>query len=415
MPATTLWRLDVDGETVELVRQFSYSSDVMAIGEECRWSLTNPGRRYVGKLRTGSIAEIYAINADVNAGQPTLKFKGRIVQREASLGPDGSTIDLGIFDLGWHLTNCCAPLWFRLDRANFVDLLDPEKFVTGKGGRRAYFIEPDFGFTGVRTDGLARRRAKLGAAAISQLTRQELQPVFYVQIEPGEKFIDKIMEYARRENRLINVSPTGEIQAFLPDYDQKPQFEFLQLGKDSADNNIISVKEVDNCSTRYTRVEVVGQQLAGEVVETSPTEPNATKKRGCVTASPQVLPFPNRLTVADADMYTRGLAQKLAKWYYQRGLYDAYHIQIKVSGHHQNGVWYESDMMASVIIEDLGIKGLFYISAVQYSVDANQGDVALITLRIPYLLTASFGTFPQPQVKSASPSPGTPVEEQRSP
>lgn len=410
MPATTLWRLDVNGETVELVRQFSYSSDILAVGEECRWSIVNPGRKYVGQLKTGSVAEIYAINADVNGGQPTKKFKGRIVQREANLGPDGATIELGIFDLGWHLTNCCAPLWFRLDRANFVDLLDPERYVVGKNGKKAYFIEPEFGFTGVRTDGLARRRTKLGASAVSQLTRQELQPVFYVQIEPGEKFLDKLMEYARRENRLINVSPTGEIQAFLPDYDQPPQFEFLQLSSDSQDNNILQAKEVDNCSTRYTRVEVVGQQLAGEVVETSPTEPNATKKRGCVTSS--VLPFPNRLTVADGDMYSRGLAQKLADWYFKRGLYDAYYIQIKVSGHHQNGVWYESDMMASVIIEDLGIKGLFYISAVQYTVDEKQGDVALITLRVPYLLTASFGAFPQPVIKSASPSPGTPKQEQ---
>lgn len=409
MNASTLWRLEVDGETVEEVTGFNYSSDIMAVGEECRWSVVNPLQKYVGKLLPGSLATVYAINRDVNGGAPTLKFRGRIVERNAEVSAAGSLIDLGIYDLGWHLQNCCAPLWFRLDHARFVDLIDPAKVVIKKGGAKGYFIEPAFGFTGFRTDGLKRAQAKLGAAAVLQQQQQVVGQLFYVQVEPGDKIYDRIVEYARRENRLINVSPTGEIQTFLPNYAQKELYEFRLESADSSANNIERAKEIQNCSTRYTKVEVVGQQLQYEGPQ-DPNNPNATKKRGCVN-HPEILPFPNRLTLSDGEMYQRGLAQKMANWHYMRGKYDAYALQLDVVGHHQNGIWYESDTMANVSIDELGIKGRMYVSAVRYGIDADKGDVATLTLRLPDLLTASFGVYPQPPLVKSLKDPGRPTEE----
>jgi hypothetical protein len=198
MAATTLWRLEVDGETIEEIRDFEYSSDIMAIGEQCRWSLVNPDEKYVGRLLDGSIAKVYAVNADVNGGAPTLKFKGRVIRRVADYSPQGSLLELQICDLGWHLVNCDAPLWFKLDRAIFQDLIDPAKYLVSKRGSKHYFIDPSFGFTGYSTDGLKRRQVKLSSAqALAAQQTAGPEPVFQVQVEPGQKIYGTISEYAR--------------------------------------------------------------------------------------------------------------------------------------------------------------------------------------------------------------------------
>lgn len=409
MAATTLWRLEVDGETIEEIRDFDYSSDIMAIGEQCRWSLVNPDDKYVGRLLDGSIAKVYAVNADVNGGAPTLKFKGRVIRRVADYSPQGSLLELQICDLGWHLVNCDAPLWFKLDRAIFQDLIDPAKYLVSKRGSKHYFIDPSFGFTGYSTDGLKRRQVKLSSAqALAAQQTAGPEPVFQVQVEPGQKIYGTISEYAQRENRLINVSPTGEIQAFLPDYAQAPLYTFDTSPTAPAEQAIMSARETHDCTTKYTLTEVVGQQLQWENA-TDATDPNATKKRG-TSSNGVLLPFLNRWTGADADKRDTGAARRQAQWAYKRGLYDSFSLEIEVPNHHQGGIWYESDTMANVRIPELGISGLLYVAAVRYKINQEGGDTASLTLRLPGLLTAKDGSIERfrqpPTIRSLRPIPG---------
>ena len=66
--------------------------------------------------------------------------------------------------------------------------------------------------------------------------------------------------------------------------------------------------------------------------------------------------------------------------------------------HHQNGVWYESDTMVNVYDETLGIKGLFYCAAVSQEGTRGQGDRTTLLLRLPGLLSASWGEWKSPPV-----------------
>lgn len=100
----TQCRIIVDGETIEEIVNFDYSSDVMAIAEEAHFSVDNRNRKYTGKLRLGQRVEFILQNPAVNGGAATVKHRGVIVHRMGRVSPtDGAMIDVVSADLGWHL------------------------------------------------------------------------------------------------------------------------------------------------------------------------------------------------------------------------------------------------------------------------------------------------------------------------
>lgn len=398
MPAATKGVIEVDGVTVEEVVEFDYVSDMLSVGEEAHVTVVNTRRKYTAGLQIGSPVAFTMQHPDVNGGRPTVKHRGIILDRSPEHSPQGgSTISLVIPDLGWHLRDCCAPLWFNLRRSTYADLCDPTVFRRNKRGEKVYFIDPSFGIKGVRFEGDLNRRLKLGLAQVAVEQNRVIDQVYAIQIEPGDKILDRIVEYARRLNRLVNVSVDGYLQVWNPNYDQKPLYSIYGSGPRC---NVLRARGHQTARTVWTTVECVGQQIGYEGSQ-DVNDPNAQKKRGAVY-HPNALPFEHRLTFTDAEMFQSNLAQKAAEWRHKRGLFDHFWVEYTLLDHHQNGTWWESDTMAHVEDEELGLFGNFYVQAAHCSSNAREGDLTRVIIRIPGLLSAAFGELPTPHIASST-------------
>lgn len=398
---STKARIEVDGQIIDEVERFDYSSNVLAIGDESHVTVTNQDRRYTAALKVGSRSKISLSNPAVKNGAWILKHAGRITRRSHAISQQGSSLTLTCADLGWHLQNCCAPLWYNLRKARYPDLFDPSVFQRNRRGRRYYFLDPSFGLTGVRFDNNINRRLKQGTREVAASQQRDFDPVFAIQAEPGDLIIDKMTEYARRYNLLVNVSVDGKVQAFLPNYAAAPEYRIRNLsGADSAANNVIAAQMDEDARTLWTTVECVGEQVGTDLAPNA-DNPNATKKRGSVYHK-ELVPYEHRLTFSDSEMFREDLAQKAAEWKYKRGLYDSWFVDYTVSDHHQGGKWWEADAMCDVQDDELGLFGVFYIESVQCTADRENGDTTHVVLRKPGLLTASFGVYPNPPIVSSS-------------
>lgn len=421
--SSTRVRVECEGQVFE-AKELDYSSDMLAVGDQAHFTVVNTGGAVAGALPLGSVIELSMSNPAVQGpssalshrspnlssrtggGQYTVKHRGRVVERSGEGSPEsGAVLRITSADLGWHLANCCAPLWFNLRQGGLRDLVDPSRSRPGRGGKPLYFLDPSFGFKGVRGSNKINRSLKQSVKTAAAVALQELT-LFAIQVEPGDHILDKVLEYARRENLLINVSVDGYIQAWLPDYDEAPQYKIINRAGQS---NIKSYRLFEDARLRYTEVECVGEQFGFEGDTHDPNNPNATKKRGKVRSADlpahlqSNLPFLHRLTFADGEMYERGLAQKMAEWRYKRSLFDSFYVEYVVEEHHQNGVWWESDFMCSVDDEDLGLSGNFYIQSVNCTSRPSEGDLTKVLLRLPGLLTAGLSHYPGAPTRRVAP------------
>jgi prophage tail gpP-like protein len=267
------------------------------------------------------------------------------------------------------------------------------------------FFDKSWDFKGVRFDGNIKRQLKLGVAAVAAAAQRVLDPVHVIQVEAGEVPADKIAEYARRLNLLLNVSPDGYVCLYRPNYDQEPLYAFRCRDNDAL-NNIISAEVMEDARTLWDEVIVVGEQIGYEGSVDS-QNPNATKKRGRVVHE-GILPFKNRKTAADGEMYQNGLAQKQAEWMYKKGIFEAFYINYTVSEHHQNGYWYEANTMAHIDDDELGLTGNYWVQSVRCTGSKQGADETVVTLRKPGLLSAAFGEIPAPPIYYASGITGAP-------
>lgn len=409
-----------DVYNVDEVEDFDYVSDMMAVGDESHFTIVNPRRKYTDRLLVGSRVKLYLSNPRVHNGNETLKFDGRIVDRMAD--SERGIIKITCADLGWHLANCDAPLWFRLEHGQLTQLMDPNHYQTGRDGQRYHFIDPTWGIKGYRLDNVTNREVKRGAlgfklsaSQVQQKAQNDLA-VFVVQVEPGDKVLDKIQEQARRYNLLINVSVDGYIQAWRPDYDRKPIYKIRCTDTDS---NVKGGQMFESARNLFTTVECVGEQIGFEGDnEGTGDNPNATKKRGAFVPKTLPVPYLHRQTFGDGEMFQRKYARAMAEWRWKRALFDSWYATYRFPDHYHydeqvGGDWWESDQLADCIDDDLGIRGEFYVSQVRCE-GSRKGDVATVTIRKTKLLTASFGVHPTPSVVRSSPKPrstnGTPVQ-----
>lgn len=395
------------GGSINLKREFtntvafSYSNDVLQLGDPFSVTVPNPRGDYNDKFQVGARIKLYLKNPNVAGGSPTLKHTGIIVDRECKSDRSGTVIQLNCADLGWHLQNNDAPLWFNLRRGTVDELLQNPKW-----------IDPAWGFTGVLRESVTAKKLRLhnGLQDVHyELNQQAIQPLYYVQVEPGDKIADIIFQQARRYNLLVNAGPDGKIILWNPDYSQKPLYALHYHRENESSktlNNVESVRVRHSLETIYTSVVCVGNRVQFEFDD--PNNPNAGKLRGEFRAGPpfaEILPFPHRLIFADAEMFQRDLARKHAEWKYKRGIYDSWEARYTVKGHYQIGAdnqawWWEADTMCELHDSVHGHEGLFYVASVRYDRTPQSGDTTEVVLKKPGLLSAAFGELPRaPSIK----------------
>lgn len=379
---------------------FSYSSDVLQLGDPFSVTVPNPRGVYTDKFLRGQTIKLHLRNPNVKGNALTLKNTGVIVRRRQSLSARGSQIQLDCADLGWHLVNNDAPLKYRLQEpATLYDLLTDKRFIDPSWGLRG--VRPD-----TKADNLIRQALNNGRAQAAIDTQSALGTLVYIQTEPGDKIADLIAQYARRQNCLVNVSCDGYIQVWQPNYDRESLFgiELHDINDPARNRNLVLDCYIDEDITSiYTDVTCVGEIVGGDLT-LDPANQNATKRYGTFQ-NPNALPFVHRKAFADGDIFTVTNAKAQALWAYNRGIFDSWSAVYVVRGHWQRrdkdrAYWWESDQMCDVIDSVNGLYGSFYVRSVRCDRD-EQGDRTTVTLGKP-CLQASFGQYPRPPVIKGS-------------
>jgi len=360
------------------IAQYTYESDVLQLGDPVSLVLPNPRGELNGKLRLGESLELYIADPEVAGGVGIRKLKGLVTSRQASASVDGGTsITLGGADLGWHLANNAAPLWFRLRGITFQRLLES-------------VLDRSWGFAGVRAENETNRRLKLGRAGAVQALQGSIdQLIPPIQIEPGEMIADVLILFAKRERKLINVSSDGYLQIWSPARSPRPLYSF-ELHRGSLRgkrSNVLRASVAENIDGVFTDVTCVGQVVQPPSLADA-TNPNEGSFRGRFRPEPAPLPFLRRFTFSDGEQLTKNQADTRARWRAERGLFDSWSYTVTVRGHSQNGVFYEPDTGAEVHDSVHGLDGVFYVSAVRYQGDVSAGTTTTLTLRKPNLLSA---------------------------
>lgn len=392
-PPTTIF--PPDSTPLQLVNTvaFSYSSDCLALGDPFTVTIPNPRGIYTDKFLRGQTVQLFLRNPNVVGNQLTLKHLGIITRRRQSVSAAGSVITLTCNDLGWHLANNDAPLWYVLDNAKLIHLLqNPD------------WIDPSWGIQGIRITNAINRQLKQNVnngRAQASLDLAALGTLVHIQVEVGDKVGDKLTEYCRRINRLLSVSCDGYLQVWLPDYEREPLFsiELHDLFDPARNRNgVLDCFIEEDLSTIYTNVTCVGEMVGGDLT-LDPANQNATKRRGDLVNS-LALPFTHRMGFADGDIFSRADARAQALWAYNKGIFDSWQAVYVVRGHYQRSAqaqrawWWEADQMVAVHDSVNGLYGNFWCSAVRCDRDEN-GDRTFVTLRLP-CLTASFGQYKRP-------------------
>lgn len=399
---------------VENVTGFSYSSDVMQIGDPFSVSIPDPRGLYKNAFKRGWSARYYMSNPNVNGGALAWKQGGVITDRDASSDPNGgTTIRVTGADLGWHLIHNDAPLWFNLRGSTLERLAElcmfPHKV-------RTTAKDPNWGFQeGVEFNNTINRAIKTGRGTRAGLTplpissSEELALIaavkahgwVWTQTQPGQKLADLLVMWARRVGVLVGVSVDGHLQFFLPNYAQVPDYviHYHAEARDRVLNNVKNARRHESLEHLLTDVRVIGQNPVFQLVPTGSVQTFAPQfKKIDGRAGPddwptgfldspveEALPFTRYATVTDSEIVTQ--PDRRARWIQKRGMFDASTVTYTVRGHHQNGKWWESDKMCAVHDDVLGVEGTYYVSSVLCTRDMANGDQTLVTLRKPDLLT----------------------------
>lgn len=380
-----------DAFTIPNVSAFSYSSDVLMVGDPFSVTVPDPRREWLGRIKRGQTITFYMVSRAVAGGARTRKNRGVIVEREVTCNAQGTVLQLHCADLGWHLVHNDGPLWFGLHGASFQRLLDaaiaPQTVFKGSS-------DPRWGLRSIVTEYDTTRRLKHGKQGIVLAQQAHpITPLARIQIEPGEKLFDLISLYAKREHLLVKVTPDGDVAVFTPNYTQDPLYAFYCYPPDEPGpkpNNVRAdgIRLHESIEEVWTEVICVGDIPLPDLIDehVAQDDVNANKFRG-VYRNPSALPFEHRLVFHDGEALSRGFADERAFWKAKMGLFNAHVVTFTARGHQQGGAWFESDTMCWLDLPVIGVKGRYYVASVRCDRDED-GDRTQFTCHLPDLLAA---------------------------
>lgn len=366
------------------VLEYEIDSNVLTLMDTFTVRFANPSGVLADDFVIGDPISIYMSDPSVSAGQKTLIMKGRVLGRDDEADAGGGTVTtVSGGDLGWHLTDTDGPLFkvvMNMTWANFIKLI----------------LEPQWGFSGVRTDndfnlalqqGLKLNQGRAAIAAARAPVDVFIPPVCF---EAGEVIADKLITYARRVKRLVNVSGDGYLQIFKPndsgDVDYVLHFHKPTEQARSQNNVKGPVRRRRAIDTMYTDVTCLGQVAVPSVLPDR-FNPHAGTIRGHY-ANASVLPFPRPFSFGESDAMTQSFADDRAKWKFNRGMFDAETMTYEAIGHVNSGKFYAADACCGVDDTVYGIREKRYVSARRFRRSKASGTTTTLTVHRTGLLSA---------------------------
>lgn len=388
---TTLVSVTINGIESDLIEKYCYDSDILQLGDPFSVTLPDPHERWTD-VQPGDPIQLNMASPLVS-GRKVQKMTGIVTQVMRSVDKEGGTVvNIAGADLGWHLVNSDAPIWKRLHSGMLFG--DPNDMTKGLVG---LLVDPSWGFKGFRIENDTNIRIKMGGGftrAVRNLGEGDKPPI--VQIEPGDKPADIMIQYAKLINRLINVSGDGYLQLFQPNYSSQVAYRFYNYRTDPDRRRLNNVKQATHTKRLdglYSKGLCVGTRVLPRTEGVDPNDPNKDSYFGVYEPNPSPISFKRLKAFADSDRIGQAAVDARAKWAVQRALFEASSYEIVVRGHSQNGNFYEADTLCEVYDEfcGIGIDGttpLRYISSVQYNRTKQEGPTTKLSINEVGLLAA---------------------------
>lgn len=386
------------------VKEYQYESNVLQLGDPFQVKLGAPDGDYgLVRFNPGAPAEFWISDPTVAGGGKVRKSNGLVTRLDiASDIGSGTALQVTGADLGWHLANNCAPLWFNMKGATWERFLNaciyPHRIFQGVS-------DPGWGFSGVRLDNdlNVKKKVNLGRALVQQRLAQQLgdplQILPPIQIEPGQTIADTLVHYAKLSKCLVNVSHDGYLQVFQPNYNGPALYTLHYHASDEADrkrNNVLSARLSRSIDGLYSQVECLSTITRPPFTENL-EDPNRGKKRQSYTPATDArvaslqssnLDFRRYWTFVDTEQLKDAQILARAKWFADRGEFDSYSLEYTVKGHSMDGYFFEPDTLCEVDDTVLGVRGTFYVCAVRYLRTMQAGTTSMLTLKRKNFLQA---------------------------
>ena len=189
-----------------------------------------------------------------------------------------------------------------------------------------------------------------------------------VQIEPGSRAWDALLEYAEANGLWPWLEPDGTLVIGGPDYTAAPVAE-LVLRTNGQNNNIKRLEVNRDMAARYSEVTVLAQSHSGK---------NNIK----ATAKDESVKLHRPLIVTEPDIDSQAQAQRKAKKRLADSRLEGLTITATVQGHRtDDGTLWQPGQRINVLSEPDGIDAVYFLMARTFTGGRGQPTETVLTLK----------------------------------
>ncbi|WP_107885564.1 phage baseplate assembly protein [Neisseria elongata] len=317
----------INGKTHGQWTNYDIVSDLLTPADDFSVTLGRPVDAKPDTVRAGDKVE-------VRVGGDTV-LSGRIDRVQTVTEKGGKTLTIQGRDDAGVLLDCSAPLFNAQD-------MDLNQIIEK-------IVKP-LGLAKIRID-----------AAKTDKTHK-------VQIEPGSRAWDALLEYAEANGLWPWLEPDGTLVIGGPDYTAAPVAE-LVLRTNGQNNNIKRLEVNRDMASRYSEVTVLAQSHSGK---------NNIK----ATAKDESVKLHRPLIVTEPDIDSQAQAQRKAKKRLADSRLEGLTITATVQGHRtDDGTLWQPGQRINVLSEPDGIDAVYFLMARTFIGGRGQPTETVLTLK----------------------------------
>ena len=317
----------INGKTHGQWTNYDIVSDLLTPADDFSVTLGRPVDAKPDTVRAGDKVE-------VRVGGDTV-LSGRIDRVQTVTEKGGKTLTIQGRDDAGVLLDCSAPLFNAQD-------MDLNQIIEK-------IVKP-LGLAKIRID-----------AAKTDKTHK-------VQIEPGSRAWDALLEYAEANGLWPWLEPDGTLVVGGPDYTAAPVAE-LVLRANGQNNNIKRLEVNRDMAARYSEVTVLAQSHSGK---------NNIK----ATAKDESVKLHRPLIVTEPDIDSQAQAQRKAKKRLADSRLEGLTITATVQGHRtDDGALWQPGQRINVLSEPDGIDAVYLLMARTFTGGRGQPTETVLTLK----------------------------------
>lgn len=317
----------INGKTHGQWTNYDIVSDLLTPADDFSVTLGRPVDAKPDAVRAGDKVE-------VRVGGDTV-LSGRIDRVQTVTEKGGKTLTIQGRDDAGVLLDCSAPLFNAQD-------MDLNQIIEK-------IVKP-LGLAKIRID-----------AAKTDKTHK-------VQIEPGSRAWDALLEYAEANGLWPWLEPDGTLVVGGPDYTAAPVAE-LVLRANGQNNNIKRLEVNRDMAARYSEVTVLAQSHSGK---------NNIK----ATAKDESVKLHRPLIVTEPDIDSQAQAQRKAKKRLADSRLEGLTITATVQGHRtDDGALWQPGQRINVLSEPDGIDAVYFLMARTFTGGRGQPTETVLTLK----------------------------------